>query len=329
MRMERHVWNGLAACLAALALAAAAERPYINDKQAPDSRKDLELIQTLLSKALPTARAATVCIDLGEGSGSGVMVSADGLVLTAAHVSGGVGKKVTVILEDGTRLKAETLGLVADTDAAMIRITEPGVRPFVELDREGSTRLGDWVFSLGHSGGFDKARGSVVRLGRIVRIGSTLYQSDCNLIGGDSGGPLFDLQGRLIGIHSRVGAALQENVHVPIDQFITNWDGMLKSEFIGEGPFAKKPVKGNGYMGLASEAREGGGLRVTRVGDDSPAKQAGVRVGDVIRKFNGEEITRRERMQERLAEMSAGDEVVLEIERGGKPQTFTFNLGER
>jgi serine protease Do len=329
MNMARHVWNGLAACLAALALAAAAERPYINDKQAPDSRKDLELIQTLLSKALPTARAATVCIDLGEGSGSGVMVSADGLVLTAAHVSGGVGKKVTVILEDGTRLKAETLGLVADTDAAMIRITEPGVRPFVELDREGSTRLGDWVFSLGHSGGFDKARGSVVRLGRIVRIGSTLYQSDCNLIGGDSGGPLFDLQGRLIGIHSRVGAALQENVHVPIDQFITNWDGMLKSEFIGEGPFAKKPVKGNGYMGLASEAREGGGLRVTRVGDDSPAKQAGVRVGDVIRKFNGEEITRRERMQERLAEMSAGDEVVLEIERGGKPQTFTFNLGER
>lgn len=319
----------LPACLAALALAAAAERPYINDKQAPDSRKDLELIQSLLTQALPAARAATVCIDLGEGSGSGVIVSADGLVLTAAHVSGGVGKKVTVILEDGTRLKAETLGLVADTDAAMIRIIEPGSRPFVELDREGSTRLGDWVFSLGHSGGFDKARGSVVRLGRIVRIGNTLYQSDCNLIGGDSGGPLFDLRGRLIGIHSRVGAALQENVHVPIDQFIKNWDGMLKSEFIGEGPFAKKPVKGNGYMGLASEARDGGGLRVTQVGDDSPAKEAGVRVGDIIRRFNGEEISRRERMQERLAEMSAGDEVVLEIERRGKLQTLTFNLGER
>lgn len=329
MSVVRIVAKLLSACLGVLALAAAAERPYINDKQAPDSRKDLELIQSLLTESLPAARAATVCIDLGEGSGSGVIVSADGLVLTAAHVSGGVGKKVTVILEDGTRLKAETLGLVADTDAAMIRITEPGTRPFVELEREGSTRLGDWVFSLGHSGGFDKARGSVVRLGRIVRIGNTLYQSDCNLIGGDSGGPLFDLRGRLIGIHSRVGAALQENVHVPIDQFIRNWDGMLKSEFIGEGPFAKKPVKGNGYMGLASEARDGGGLRVTRVGDDSPAKEAGVRVGDIIRRFNGEEISRRERMQERLAEMSAGDEVVLEIERRGKLQTLTFNLGER
>lgn len=315
--------------VALLALAAAVERPYVNEKKAPDSRKDLETIHSMLTKALPTARAATVCIDLGEGSGSGVIVSADGLVLTAAHVSGGVGKKVTVILEDGTRLAAETLGLVADTDAAMIRITDPGTRPFVELDRDASSRLGDWVFSLGHSGGFDKARGSVVRLGRIVRIGSTLYQSDCNLIGGDSGGPLFDLNGRLIGIHSRVGAALQENVHVPIDQFIRNWDGMLKSEFIGEGPFAKKPVKGNGYMGFASEPRDGGGLRVTRVGEDSPAKAAGLRVGDAILTFNGEHMSRRERMQELLAEMSAGDQVALGIERGGKPQTLTFELGER
>ena len=308
---------------------AADERLYFNDQKAPESRKDLEAIQAALVKALAPARAATVCIEVGEGSGSGVIVSADGLILTAAHVSGGVRKKVAVILEDGTRLKAETLGLVANTDAAMIRILDPGTYPFVAIERGHTTRLGDWVFALGHSGGFDKTRGSVVRLGRLVRIANSTYQSDCILIGGDSGGPLFDLTGKLVGIHSRVGQQLQVNMHVPMSEFVTNWDGLLKSEFIGEGPFVSKPVKGNGFLGLATDARPQGGLRVTKVGNNSPALAAGVKEGDVLLKLNGTPLTQREQLQELLKEMSANDEVVLELERHGKSQTLTFNLGER
>jgi serine protease Do len=305
------------------------ERPYINDKKAPENRKDLDAIQAALAKALPNARAATVCIEMGEGSGTGVIVSADGLILTAAHVSSGVNKKATVVLEDGTKLKAETLGLVADTDAAMMRITEKGTWPFVEIDRSDSARLGDWVFALGHSGGFDKNRGSVVRIGRLVRMANSTFQSDCILIGGDSGGPLFDLTGKLVGIHSRVGQQLQMNMHVPMSEYVKNWDGMMKSEFIGEGPFATKPVKGNGFLGLATDARPGGGLVVTKVGNKSPAQEAGVKEGDVLWKLNGKALDKREQLQELLKEMSAGDEVSLEIERDGKKQTLTFNLGER
>ena len=304
-------------------------RVYVNNKKAPETRKDLEAIQQALGVALPKARAATVCIEIKDGSGSGVIVSPDGLVLTAAHVAVGVKKKVTVILEDGTRLKAETLGLVADKDAAMIRITEKGTYPSVELDRAETTRLGDWVFSLGHSGGFDKERGSVVRLGRLVRIASSTFQSDCTLIGGDSGGPLFDLAGKLVGIHSRVGQQLQVNMHVPMTEFIANWDGMLKGEFIGEGPFAQKPEKGNGFLGLATEARPEGGLRVTKVGSKSPAEEAGIKDGDVLLKLNGVALGKREQMQELLKEMSAGDELTLETERDGKSKTFTLDLGER
>ena len=305
------------------------DRPYVNDLKAPETRKDLDAIQSALTKALPAARAATVCIEVGEGSGTGVIVSADGLVLTAAHVSSGVKKKVTVILEDGTKLKAETLGLVSDTDAAMLQITEKGTYPFIEIDRSDSTRLGDWVFALGHSGGFDKTRGSVVRIGRLVRMANSTFQSDCILIGGDSGGPLFNLTGKLVGIHSRVGQQLQVNMHVPMSEFTKNWDAMMKSEFIGEGPFAKKPVKGNGFLGLATDARPKGGLRVTKVGEKSPAEEAGVKEGDVLVKLNGTELTKREQMQDLLKEMSAGDEIVLELERNGKAQTLTFNLGER
>ena len=305
------------------------DRLYVNDKKAPEDRKDLDAIQSALAKVLPKARAATVCIEGGEGSGTGVMVSADGLILTAAHVSSGVGKKVTIVLEDGTKLKAETLGLVSDTDAAMIRITDKGTYPFVEIDRDNTTRLGDWVFALGHSGGFDKNRGSVVRLARLIRMANSTYQSDCTLIGGDSGGPLYDLTGKLIAIHSRVGQQLQVNMHVPMSEYITHWDAMLKSEFIGEGPYAKKPVKGSGFLGLATDARPEGGLRVTKVGEKSPAQVAGLKEGDIILKFNDKPLAKREEMQDLLKEMSSGDEVVLELERDGKKETITLNLGER
>jgi serine protease Do len=199
----------------------------------------------------------------------------------------------------------------------------------VEINRDDDTRLGDWVFALGHSGGFDKNRGSVVRLARLIRIANSTFQSDCTLIGGDSGGPLYDLTGRLIAIHSRVGRELQVNMHVPMSEYITNWDAMLKSEFIGEGPFAKKPVKGSGFLGLATDARPEGGLVVTKVGEKSPAQAAGLEEGDVILKFNEVAVSTRGEMQDLIKEMSAGDEVVLEIERGGKPETITLNLGER
>jgi serine protease Do len=304
-------------------------RVSVNDKKAPESRKDLEAIQMAVNHALPKARAATVAIEIKEGAGSGVIISPDGLILTAAHVATGVKKKVSIILEDGTRLKAETLGLVADKDAAMIQITEKGVYPFVDIERAETTRLGDWVFALGHSGGFDKERGAVVRLGRLVRIAASTFQSDCMLIGGDSGGPLFDLSGKLVGIHSRVGQQLQVNMHVPMTEFIANWEGMSKAEFIGEGPFAQKPEKGNGFLGLATDARPGGGLRVTKVGRKSPAEEAGIKEGDVLLKMNDVALEKREQMQGLLKEMSAGDTLSFQTERGGKPKTFTLSLGER
>lgn len=304
-------------------------RLYVNDKKAPVNRQDLEAIQTALAKVLPQARAATVAIEIKDGSGSGVIISEDGLVLTAAHVSTAVKKKVTVVLEDGTRLEAQTLGLVADRDAAMLQITEPGKWPFVDIDRAETTRLGDWVFSLGHSGGFDKERGSVVRLGRLVRTASATFQSDCMLIGGDSGGPLFDMNGKLIGIHSRVGPQLQVNMHVPMTEFISNWEAMLKGEFIGEGPYAQKPVKGSGFLGLATEAAPDGGLRVTKVGEASPAGEAGIEEGDILLKINDVELEDRAQMQDLLKEMAAGDEVILETKRGSEAKTFNLELGAR
>jgi serine protease Do len=300
----------------------------LNEKNAPETQEDLMLIQETLLASLPKAREATISIDLGNGFGSGVIVSKEGLVMTAAHVSGGVGKKVTIIMPDGTRHEAKTLGLMSDTDAAMVQISEPGEYPFVELNRTGNINLGDWVFSLGHSGGFNKDRGAVARLARLVGIKNVTYQTDGTLIGGDSGGPLFDIEGRLIGIHSRVGPQLPVNMHVPVQVFIDNWEPMVKSEFMGEGPFAQKPVKGNGMLGVATKPVEGG-LEITKVGKNTAAEKAELKVGDLIRKMDDKEVKTREELQAIIADKSAGEELELEITRDGKEQKITAELDER
>ena len=293
------------------------KRPYYNDKKAPHA-EDLLAIQKQLQKSAEQARKATVCIQLDKGgSGSGIIVSEDGLVLTAAHVSTGVDKKLTVVMEDGTEYEAISLGLHSETDAAMVKITEKKKFPFVKLDTgetldTSSTKLGDWVFSLGHSGGFDKNRGSGLRLGRLVRRGETTINSDCTLIGGDSGGPLFDIHGRLIGIHSRVGQVSEQNMHVPIHVFHEHWNTMMEGEFIGEGPFAQKPIKGTGFLGIAIEAVEEG-LKVTAIDDEGSAIKAEIQVGDIFTKANNVDLKKRTDLADFLKEQFIGDDITFTV----------------
>lgn len=305
------------------------KRLSVNDRKVPAGVEDMRAIQSALQSALPTARNATVCLELGQGSGSGVIISADGLILTAAHVTGGVGKEITAILADGRKVKCESLGLSSETDAAMAKIIDKGPFPFVEVDRADLTKLGDWVFSLGHSGGYDKNRGAGVRIGRLIKVADSTVQSDCTLIGGDSGGPLFDMNGRLIGIHSRVGANLQQNMHVPMREFMRHWDKMLQGEFLGTGPFAQKAKKGTAFLGVGSEDTPDGKLKVTEIGRESPAESAGIKVGDFILELDGKKIKNKEAMQKLLKDKAADDKLVLLLLRDGKEMEITLRLSKR
>ena len=100
-------------------------------------------------------------------------------------------------------------------------------------------RVGDWVFALGHGGGLDQKRGPMVRLGRGVSLKHGVIQTDCKLIRGDSGGPLFNLNGELIGIHSRVGSGLEDNLHVPMKDF----DALMESPAGGKAPLPPSPER--------------------------------------------------------------------------------------
>ena len=305
------------------------QRHYFNDLAAPESVEDLRNIENALKSNLAKTRAATVCLELGEekGSGSGVIVSPEGLILTAAHVSGGVGRSIEAVMEDGTKYPVRTLGLISNTDAAMAQIEGDGPFPFVEIDKENTTMLGDWVMSLGHSGGFDEERGVVVRLGRIVRMAQRTWQSDGTLIGGDSGGPLFDLHGRLIGIHSRVGKVKGENLHVPMSNFVENWQKMLDGEFVGEGPFAQRLT---GFLGVQlKEDEESGEVIVEKVVEGQAAEKAGLKEGDVLLKVEEAKIESVKGLQEMLKEKAEGDSIILSYRRGKDEEVVELELGGR
>ena len=304
-------------------------RPYFNDQKAPESLKDLENIQAALQKSLPKTRAATVCLEIGEGSGSAVIISEDGLVLTAAHVTGGVDEEIVVVMEDGRKLRGVSLGLNSETDAAMLQITDPGPFPYVELDEDDSFKLGDWVFALGHSGGFDKERGVNVRIGRMVRQADSTVQSDCLLIGGDSGGPLFDIDGKLIAIHSRVGGSKEESMHVPIREFQRGWDEMREGKFMGKGGFAKKPVPGSAFLGVVVEEKDGGELEVREIYPDSIADTTGIKVGSILLEFNGEPVSGESSFFEALDKKGAGESVTLKWSYQEEVIEKKIKLGER
>lgn len=299
-----------------------------NEAESPKSVEDLKGIQKMLIESSDRVRKAAVSISLGEGFGSGVIISEDGLILTAAHVTAAVDTEMTVIMNDGTKLKAVSMGLNSDTDAAMMRITEKGKYPYVEVNKANDYRLGHWVFALGHSGGFDKLRGPVLRLGRIVKDSETTLHTDCKVIGGDSGGPLFDMEGRLIAIHSRVERSMEQNMHVPMREYVKHWDDMQSNKFIGEGPFAKKPVKGSGYIGIATVDSDDG-VRVEKVGKASPAEKAEIKAGDIIKTLNGRQLKDKEGFKSLLQEMAEGDKVKLVILREGKELTLKLKLAKR
>lgn len=294
---------GVSGCLLLLAPALAAR------EECP-----LSVVQQGLKKAAPLAEKALVGLDFGEdGFGSGVIVAPEGIILTATHVSGGVGRPVSVVLSSGKRVRGRTLGVDARYDAAMVRIETPGPYDCVRLSG-ASPAKGDWVFALGHPGGYDAARGSVLRLGKVIDVAEGKIQTDCKLIGGDSGGPLFNMQGELIGIHSRVGQVLEDNVHVPAPLFQSRWKDLLAGKWVAEGEFLQKTP---GILPVRLE-ESGGGLLVAEIlpaewsGDEPLAK------GDLLQEWEGTPLKARGDLDSLLKKSHVGQKVTFSVKRDGK-----------
>jgi len=302
----------LFALATAAALTSAAEQTLdhpVFGKTVPESPADLLAIQEQVSSVLDQAKAATVCI-LSNGSGSGVIISADGLVLTAGHVSGDPGKDIHVVMPDGTKLKARSLGHSTAADSGLVQITEEGVYPFVEIAPPASIYRGDWIFSIGHPGGFDQERGIVLRVGRVIHRSTNTIQSDCKLIGGDSGGPLFDMLGRVVGIHSRVSKKNEQNYHVTVRAFRRDWSRMLAGDVVTIDDSYTKVERQGGFLGVKRVPHPQGVL-ITGVVKNSPAADAKLRPGDIITHIDGTKVESLNTFRLLINKHSPGDNVLL------------------
>ncbi|HYO24685.1 MAG TPA: S1C family serine protease [Lacipirellulaceae bacterium] len=292
--------------------------------RAPADVKALRLIEDQLQRVLARALPATVSVEIGRAAGSGVIVSPDGLVLTAAHVIGRPGRRAWVELPDGRRLRGTTLGADHEVDAGMVRLDEPPSNlPFAPVAEGTPITAGEWVVTTGQPGGLVEGRAPPVRLGRVLFFDDDMLCTDCKLVGGDSGGPLFDMRGQVVGIHSSIGPALTHNFHVPITAFRRDWQRLLASEVWG-GRYDEENRR-RAVLGVSGNSAADR-CTISAVTDGMAAAKAGVRVGDVVAAVNGRAITTFDQLKGIVASKRPGDRVTLRIERAGSTLELVAQL---
>lgn len=323
--------------LVALAMASPAAEPstpvkWVTDRvTSPDTVEELKALQTRIKEVAKKATPATVGILIGQGAGSGVIVRDDGLILTAAHVVGAPRSELVVVLSDGTFVKGVSLGINDRADSGMVKITDkppkkatwPGAKdgkwPFMEMGKSADLKVGQWVVAMGHPGGPKQDREPPVRVGRFVSSG-TFLQSNCTIVGGDSGGPLYDLDGKVVGIHSRIMFTIDANYQVPIDKFQKDWARLIRGDSIGR--------KSDAALNLEFDDKVNDSVKIDRVTEGGAADTAGLEPGDTIKKFAGTAVKSPTDIREMLSAYSPGDKVKVEVDRDGEKMTFELKLGK-
>jgi len=277
---------------------------------------DLFKIQQTVQNQLLHVQAAVVAIQTNDGTASGVIITEDGLILTAAHVAEKPGRQMRVILQDGKRVIATTLGLDQSADAALMQLNDNELTwPCVTVSRQIlKIQAGQWCFALGHPGGFDQERGVVLRVGKVVKKTANSLQTDCVLMGGDSGGPLFNLDGEVIGIHSQIWEERDQNMHVSMAPFFRSWDDLKSSQIIhvwGTGS--------GGYLGVeVNSTEEAAAIKVHRVAKGSPAELVGIQSGDIILSLDGEPMQSVAQFLHAVRARVAETQIQIRIQRSGK-----------
>jgi serine protease Do len=298
--------------------------PAAFNKPVPEGIDDLRAMQAHLQRLSARLRDCTVGVQIGQSQGSGVIVSEDGYVLTAAHVIGRPGRECRLVLPNGRRVRGRTLGVNRTLDAGLIRIDDEKFRewkwPSARMASLSELEPGDWCIVTGHPGGYQARRAPVLRLGRVIFISSRVLQTDCELVGGDSGGPLFDMQGRVIGVNSRIQESTSANYHVPVSVYQEGWERLAAGEDF--------TVHSGALLGVTGKPAEQG-LEVTRAWRDEPAYAAGLRPGDTIVTFAGRKVQTLEDLTDLVGKEDPGDSVRMEILREGEPMTIRVRLGMR
>lgn len=277
-----------------------------------------------------------------QSLGSGFIISSDGFVVTNNHVVAPDNRakleSITVTLADGTEYEAELVGADAASDLAVLKIKAGRNFPFVTFGDSAKARVGEWVVAIGNPFGL----GGTVTSGIISAVYRNTgqggaydryIQTDASINRGNSGGPLFDMRGNVIGINNAIfsptggsvgiGFAIPSEIAQPIvDQLKSGRE--IQRGFLGVG---LAPVDDDLAASLGLEKKRG--EIVQTVQDDSAAAKAGVKPGDIITKINGKEVTPDQSVSFLVANLEPGARVPIEALREGKRLSLNAVLGKR
>lgn len=269
-----------------------------------------------------------------QSAGSGFVIDASGIVVTNNHVIGDA-NEITVIFTDGSRLKAEVIGKDAKVDLAVLKVKSDKPLKFVKLGDSDKMRIGDWVMAIGNPFGLggSVSAGIVSARNRDIQQGpyDTYIQTDAAINKGNSGGPLFNMAGEVIGINTAIlsptGGSVGIGFAVP-STLATSIISQLRD--FGETRRGWLGVRIQNVDDATAEALGVGkarGALVAGIDEKGPGKPAGLEVGDVILKFDGKDVKDSRDLPRIVAATPVGKDVPVEIMRKGKELTKSVKLG--
>jgi serine protease Do len=269
-----------------------------------------------------------------HGIGSGFIVSPDGIVLTNAHVVQNA-SEVIVKLTDRREFKAKVIGTDPQTDVAVLKIDAQDL-PTVKLGKAANVRVGEWVVAIGSPFGFENTvtSGIISAKSRALPDGSYVpfLQTDVAVNPGNSGGPLFNMKGEVIGINSQIysrsGGYQGLSFAIPIDTAVNVKDQIVQNGKVERGRLGVTIQEVNQALAGSFGLPRAAGALVASVEHGSPAAKAGLKTGDVVTKINGKDIVTSLDLSSRIGAMKPGTTANLEVYRNGKPQQIAVTVGE-
>lgn len=267
-----------------------------------------------------------------RGEGSGFIVSPDGLIMTNAHVVRGA-KDVTVKLTDRREFKAKVLGADPKTDIAVLKIDAHDL-PTVHLGNSKDLQVGEWVLAIGSPFGFENTvtAGVVSAKGRSLPDDSAVpfIQTDVPVNPGNSGGPLFNTAGEVVGINSQIysrsGGYQGLSFSIPIELAVRVKDQIVATGKVEHARLGVTVQEVNQAFADSFKLPKPEGALVANVEKGSAAERAGLKTGDVILSANGQSIVSSGDLPAQIAMAKPGDSVALKVWRGGHPEQLTAKL---
>jgi serine protease Do len=268
-----------------------------------------------------------------RGVGSGFIVSADGVILTNAHVVDGA-DEVSVKLTDKREFVAKVLGVDKTTDIAVLKIAA-GDLPYVRIGDPKTTKVGEWVVAIGQPFGFENTVTAGIVSAKSRSLPGDSYvpfiQTDAAVNPGNSGGPLFNLKGEVIGVNSQIfsrsGGFQGLAFAVPIDVAMQVKDEIQHDGKVSHGRLGIAIQEVNQALAQNFGMKSPSGALVASVEKGSPGEKAGLEPGDVILKLDGKEISRSSDLPPMVSSLKPGSKVTLEVWRNGATKELTANVG--